>query len=108
MKTQTQTQNQIALVEAKQLMVELRQKLKIQKNVIAGIRAALKQEKEYNRSAKIAAKQQLAGIRAERKAARVAKLEAQLQKLKEKQNPVGAKAIKAAKRPSPVRVLKAA
>jgi uncharacterized protein YccT (UPF0319 family) len=104
----TKTQNQIALVEAKQLMVELRQKLKIQKNVIAGIRAALKQEKEYNRSAKLAAKQQLAGIRAERKAARVAKLEAQLQKLKEKQNPVGAKAIKAAKRPSPVRVLKAA
>lgn len=104
----TKTQNQIALVEAKQLMVELRQKLKIQKNVIAGIRAALKQEKEYNRSAKIAAKQQLAGIRAERKAARVAKLEAQLQKLKEKQNPVGAKAIKAAKRPSPVRILKAA
>ncbi len=104
----TQTQNQVALTEAKQLMVELRQKLKIQKNVIAGIRAALKQEKEYNRSAKIAAKQQLAGIRAERKAARVAKLEAQLQKLKEKQNPVGAKAIKAAKRPSPVRVLKAA
>ena len=104
----TKTQNQIALVEAKQLMVDLRQKLKIQKNVIAGIRAALKQEKEYNRSAKLAAKQQLAGIRAERKAARVAKLEAQLQKLKEKQNPVGAKAIKAAKRPSPVRVLKAA
>ena len=104
----TKTQNQVALTEAKQLMVELRQKLKIQKNVIAGIRAALKQEKEYNRSAKIAAKQQLAGIRAERKAARVAKLEAQLQKLKEKQNPVGAKAIKAAKRPSPVRVLKAA
>ena len=104
----TQTQNQVALTEAKQLMVELRQKLKIQKNVIAGIRAALKQEKEYNRSAKIAAKQQLAGIRAERKAARVAKLEAQLQKLKEKQNPVGAKAIKAAKRPSPVRILKAA
>ncbi len=104
----TQTQNQVALTEAKQLMVELRQKLKIQKNVIAGIRAALKQEKEYNRSAKLAAKQQLAGIRAERKAARVAKLEAQLQKLKEKQNPVGAKAIKAAKRPSPVRVLKAA
>jgi uncharacterized protein YccT (UPF0319 family) len=104
----TKTQNQIALTEAKQLMVELRQKLKIQKNVIAGIRAALKQEKEYNRSAKLAAKQQLAGIRAERKAARVAKLEAQLQKLKEKQNPVGAKAIKAAKRPSPVRVLKAA
>ena len=104
----TQTQNQVALTEAKQLMVELRQKLKIQKNVIAGIRAALKQEREYNRSAKIAAKQQLAGIRAERKAARVAKLEAQLQKLKEKQNPVGAKAIKAAKRPSPVRILKAA
>jgi uncharacterized protein YccT (UPF0319 family) len=104
----TKTQNQIALTEAKQLMVDLRQKLKIQKNVIAGIRAALKQEKEYNRSAKLAAKQQLAGIRAERKAARVAKLEAQLQKLKEKQNPVGAKAIKAAKRPSPVRVLKAA
>jgi uncharacterized protein YccT (UPF0319 family) len=104
----TKTQNQIALTEAKQLMVELRQKLKIQKNVIAGIRAALKQEKEYNRSAKLAAKQQLAGIRAERKAARVAKLEAQLQKLKEKQNPVGAKAIKAAKRPSPVRILKAA
>ena len=104
----TKTQNQIALTEAKQLMVDLRQKLKIQKNVIAGIRAALKQEKEYNRSAKIAAKQQLAGIRAERKAARVAKLEAQLQKLKEKQNPVGAKAIKAAKRPSPVRILKAA
>jgi len=104
----TKTQNQIALTEAKQLMVDLRQKLKIQKNVIAGIRAALKQEKEYNRSAKLAAKQQLAGIRAERKAARVAKLEAQLQKLKEKQNPVGAKAIKAAKRPSPVRILKAA
>jgi uncharacterized protein YccT (UPF0319 family) len=104
----TKTQNQVALTEAKQLMVELRQKLKIQKNVIAGIRAALKQEKEYNRSAKLAAKQQLAGIRAERKAARVAKLEAQLQKLKEKQNPVGAKAIKAAKRPSPVRILKAA
>jgi uncharacterized protein YccT (UPF0319 family) len=104
----TKTQNQIALVEAKQLMVELRQKLEITKNVIAGIRAALKKEREYNRSAKIAAKQQLAGIRAERKAARVAKLEAQLQKLKEKQNPVGAKAIKAAKRPSPVRILKAA
>jgi len=104
----TQTQNQIALVEAKQLMVDLRQKLEITKNVIAGIRAALKKEREYNRSAKIAAKQQLAGIRAERKAARVAKLEAQLQKLKEKQNPVGAKAIKAAKRPSPVRILKAA
>ena len=100
----TQTQNQVALTEAKQLMVELRQKLKIQKNVIAGIRAALKQEKENNRSAKIAAKQQLAGIRAERKAARVAKLEAKLAALKAPL--AGTAARKAARKRSKVVITK--
>jgi hypothetical protein len=103
-----QTQNQIALSEAKVRVGALRESLKIQKNVIVRIQNAIKREKESARSAKINAKQVKAAASAERKAARVAKLEAQLARLKEKKNPVGAKAIKAAKRPSPVRILKAA
>lgn len=103
-----QTGNQIALSEAKVRLGAIRESLKIQKNVIVGIQNAIKREKASSRSAKINAKQVKAAAAAERKAARVAKLEAQLQKLKEKNNPVGAKAIKAAKRPSPVRILKAA
>ena len=103
-----QTKNQIALSEAKVRLGAIRESLKIQKNVIVGIRNAIKREKESARSAKINAKQVKAAASAERKAARVAKLEAQLARLKEKNNPVGAKAIKAAKRPSPVRILKAA
>ena len=103
-----QTKNQIALSEAKVRLGAIRESLKIQKNVIAGIRSAIRMEREFNRSAKINAKQVKAAASAERKAARVAKLEAQLARLKEKNNPVGAKAIKAAKRPSPVRILKAA
>jgi hypothetical protein len=103
-----QTQNQISLSEAKVRLGALRESLKIQKNLIVGIRNAIKREKASDRSAKINAKQVKAAASAERKAVRVAKLEAQLARLKEKQNPVGAKAIKAAKRPSPVRILKAA
>ena len=103
-----QTQNQISLVEAKVRQGALRESLKIQKNLIAGIKNAIKREKASERAAKINAKQVKAAAAAERKAARVAKLEAQLARLKEKNNPVGAKAIKAAKRPSPVRILKAA
>jgi len=102
------TQNQIALTEAKDKLASFRSSMKVQQNVIAGIRNAIKREKESARSAKINAKQVKAAASAERKAARVAKLEAQLARLKEKNNPVGAKAIKAAKRPSPVRILKAA
>lgn len=104
----TQTQNQVELAAAQELMVEIRNSLKNQKLAVRMLKIRVKDERLAAKQAKAATKAATAKARAERKAARVAKLEAQLARLKEKQNPVGAKAIKAAKRPSPVRILKAA
>jgi hypothetical protein len=61
--------------------------------------------KAKNKEIKKIARENKAFDRAAKKAARIAKLEAKLASLK---NPVGAKAIKANKKPSNVSVLKAA
>jgi hypothetical protein len=99
-----QTGNQIALSEAKVRLGAIRESLKIQKNVIVGIRNAIKREKESARVAKINAKQVKAAASAERKAARVAKLEAKLAALKAPL--AGTAARKAARKPSKVVITK--
>jgi hypothetical protein len=99
-----QTGNQIALSEAKVRLGAIRESLKIQKNVIVGIRNAIKREKESARSAKINAKQVKAAASAERKAAQVAKLEARLAAMKA---PKGAAAVRrATRKPSKVVITK--
>jgi hypothetical protein len=98
------TQNQIALTEAKDKLASFRSSMKVQQNVIAGIRNAIKREKESARSAKINAKQVKAAASAERKAARVAKLEARLAAMKA---PKGAAAVRrATRKPSKVVITK--
>jgi len=99
-----QTGNQIALSEAKVRLGAIRESLKIQKNVIVGIRNAIKREKESARVAKINAKQVKAAASAERKAARVAKLEAKLAALKAPL--AGTAARKAARKPPKVVITK--
>ena len=90
--------NELNLTDKRALMVEL-------KDAIKADVAAAKAAKAVAREVKKIARENKAFDRAAKKAARIAKLEAKLAALK---NPVGAKAIKAAKKPSNVSVLKAA
>jgi hypothetical protein len=82
------------------------------RETVIALRASIKAEVAARKATKIAGKEARAKLRAQKaadraakKAARIAKLEAKLASLK---NPVGAKAIKANKKPSNVTTLKAA
>lgn len=82
------------------------------REAVKALRAAIKEEaiirkavRADAKAAKIAARAEKATARAAKKAAKIAALEAKLASLK---NPVGIKAVKAAKKPSKVTVLKMA
>ncbi len=73
--------------------------------LVKSIKEMIKEHIAANREANFQRKQNSALARAEKKAARIAALEAKLEALR---NPVGAKAIKANKKPSKVTVTKLA
>ena len=75
------------------------------RNLVKSIKLMIKEHVEANRQANFERKQNSAALRAQKKADRIAKLEARLEALR---NPVGAKAIKANKKPSKVTVTKLA
>ena len=75
------------------------------RNLVKSIKLMIKEHVEANRQANFERKQNSAALRAQKKAERIAKLEARLEALR---NPVGAKAIKANKKPSKVTVTKIA
>ena len=75
------------------------------RNLVKSIKLMIKEHVEANRQANFERKQNSAALRAQKKAERIAKLEARLEALR---NPVGAKAIKANKKPSKVTVTKLA
>jgi hypothetical protein len=90
--------NELNLTDKRALMAELKEAIRID---VMAARVA----KAKNKEIKKIARENKAFDRAAKKAARIAKLEAKLASLK---NPVGAKAIKANKKPSNVTTLKAA
>ena len=67
------------------------------RNLVKSIKEMIKEHAAANRQANFERKQNSAASRAAKKAERIAKLEAKLEALR---NPVGAKAIKANKKPS--------
>ena len=90
--------NELNLADKRALIVELKDAIRVDMMAARVAKAKTKEIKKI-------ARENRAYDRAAKKAARIAKLEAKLSALK---NPVGAKAIKAAKKPSNVTVLKAA
>jgi hypothetical protein len=81
------------------------------REAIAALRASIKADRDYKRAA--AAQKRLANInakaakaeaRAEKRASAIEKAKARLQKLLDKQNPVGTAARKANKKPSAVKI----
>jgi hypothetical protein len=75
------------------------------RNLVKSIKLMIKEHIAANRDANFQRKQNSALLRAQKKADRIAALEAKLEALR---NPVGAKAIKANKKPSKVVVTKTA
>jgi len=75
------------------------------RNLVKSIKFMIKEHIAANRQANFERKQNSALLRAQKKADRIAALEAKLEALR---NPVGAKAIKANKKPSKVVVTKTA
>ena len=75
------------------------------RNLVKSIKLMIKEHISANRQANFERKQNSAALRAQKKAERIAKLEAKLNALR---NPVGTKAIKANKKPSKVVVTKTA
>ncbi len=75
------------------------------RNLVKSIKEMIKEHAAANRQANFERKQNSAALRAEKKAARIAKLEAKLEALR---NPVGAKAIKANRKAGKVTVTKVA
>ena len=73
------------------------------RNLVKSIKLMIKEHIAANRDANFQRKQNSAALRAQKKAERIAKLEAKLEALR---NPVGAKAIKANKKPSKATVTK--
>ena len=90
--------NELNLADKRALIVELKDAIRVDMMAARVAKAKAKEIKKI-------ARENRAYDRAAKKAARIAKLEAKLSALK---NPVGAKAIKANKKPSNVTVLKAA
>jgi len=75
------------------------------RSLVKSIKEMIKEDIVANRAANFERKQNSAALRAEKKAARIAKLEAKLEALR---NPVGAKAIKANRKAGKVTVTKMA
>jgi hypothetical protein len=75
------------------------------RNLVKSIKLMIKEHIAANRDANFQRKQNSALLRAQKKADRIAALEAKLEALR---NPVGAKAIKANKKPSKATVTKTA
>jgi hypothetical protein len=73
------------------------------RSLVKSIKEMIKEDIAANRQANFERKQNSAALRAQKKADRIAKLEARLEALR---NPVGAKAIKANKKPSKATVTK--
>ena len=90
--------NGLTLAQKRETVKALRAAIKVDVANRKAARAAAKVEKA-------AAKEVKAAARAEKKAAKIAKLEARLADLK---NPVGIKAMKANRKPSAVKIVKAA
>jgi hypothetical protein len=70
------------------------------RQAIMVLKMSIKEQLEYNRQEKEATKVYRAAKAAERREVAIAKAQAKLQRLLDKANPVGAKAIKANKQPS--------
>ena len=68
----TQTQNQVELAAAKELLVEIRNSLKNQKLAVRMLQIRVKDERLVAKEAKAATKAATAKARAEKKAARIA------------------------------------
>jgi hypothetical protein len=75
------------------------------RSLVKSIKEMIKEHAAANRQANFERKQNSAALRAEKKAARIAKLEAKLEALR---NPVGTKAIKANRKAGKVTVTKVA
>ena len=90
--------NELTLAEKRALISELKEAIRFD---LMAKRIAKSKAKD----AKIAERAAKATARAEKKAAKIAKLEARLADLK---NPVGIKALKANRKPSAVKIVKAA
>ena len=75
------------------------------RNLVKSIKLMIKEHIAANRDANFQRKQNSAALRAQKKADRIAALEAKLEALR---NPVGTKAIKANKKPSKATVTKTA
>jgi hypothetical protein len=74
------------------------------REAIKALKASIKETVEYNRQEKLATKVYKAAKAAERREVAIAKAQAKLDRLLAKTNPVGAKALKANRKPSPVTV----
>jgi predicted nucleotidyltransferase len=73
------------------------------RNLVKSIKEMIKEQIADNRQANFERKQNSAVLRAQKKAERIAKLEAKLNALR---NPVGAKAIKSNRKPSKAEITK--
>ena len=71
-----------------------------QRQAVKALKAAIAESVAYRRQEKLATKVYKAAKAAERREAAIAKAQAKLQKLLDKANPVGAKAIQANRKPS--------
>ena len=72
------------------------------REAIKALKASIKETVEYNRQEKLAAKVYKAAKAAERREVAIAKAQAKLDRLLAKTSPVGAKALKANRKPSAV------
>jgi hypothetical protein len=72
------------------------------REAIKALKASIKETVEYNRQEKLATKVYKAAKAAERREVAIAKAQAKLDRLLAKTNPVGAKALKANRKPSAV------
>ena len=71
-----------------------------QRQAVKALKAAIAESVAYRRQEKLATKVYKAAKAAERREAAIAKAQAKLQRLLDKANPVGAKAIQANRKPS--------
>jgi len=96
----------LAITSKKEDLADAKAKVVALRKEVAELRRMQKDMRIQVKAEKIAARQLAAADRAEKKAARIAKLEAKL--IAMKSPPVGRLAIKAAKKPSKVKVTKMA
>ena len=80
--------------------------IKDKRTAIAELKASIKETLAFNRQEKAVAKALKAAKAAERREIAIAKAQAKLQRLLDKTNPVGAKAVKANRKPSAVTITK--